>query len=181
MCAMQAATTPRIRHSEPVTLKVRAFDRYLWAMSAFDHITRSIQCRYVVMYMHCKVELETYGQHDVSAFQPFQFLTGRPVRRYEWSSPGRVRISNTMVAAAISIPLLLAGVYIASSAKGTSASMGRPNGLLQPPVGFLQPSQCTQVFRKYVLYYTSLLQIQYHISNHEASHTTKQQFLQLHR
>lgn len=39
-----------------------------------------------------------------------------------------------MVAAAISIPLLLAGIYIASSAKGTSASMGRPNGLLQPPV-----------------------------------------------
>lgn len=60
--------------------------------------------------------------------------TGRPTRRYEWTSSGRARMSNTMLAAAISVPLLLAGIYVASTAKGTSASMGRPNGLLQPPV-----------------------------------------------
>lgn len=60
--------------------------------------------------------------------------TGRPTRRYEWASSSRVRLSNTMVAAAISVPLFLGGIYFASTVQGNSASMGRPNGLLQPPV-----------------------------------------------
>ena len=45
-----------------------------------------------------------------------------------------MHMSNAMVATAISVPLLLAGIYFASSSRRTPESMGRPHGLLQPPV-----------------------------------------------
>lgn len=59
---------------------------------------------------------------------------GRPSRRYEWATAPRVRLSNTMLATAISVPLLLVGVYIASVSEHTPQDTGRPHGLLQPPV-----------------------------------------------
>jgi hypothetical protein len=73
-------------------------------------------------------------QTSYSWCDTFERGLGRPTRRYEWASSSRVRLSNTMVAAAISVPLFLGGIYFASTVQGNSASMGRPNGLLQPPV-----------------------------------------------
>lgn len=43
-------------------------------------------------------------------------------------------MSNGMLATFISVPLLLAGIYAAATSHRTAQSMGRPNGLMQPPV-----------------------------------------------
>ncbi len=42
-----------------------------------------------------------------------------------------------MLATAISVPLLLVGVYIASVSEHTPQDTGRPHGLLQPPVSLV--------------------------------------------
>lgn len=60
---------------------------------------------------------------------------GTPYRQpYRWSRTPPKRFTNGMVASALCVPLVLTGIYFASTGERTPDGFGRPHGMLQPPV-----------------------------------------------